>query len=205
MNRKRIVTISGSGHGAGKTTLVERLAAGFAGCAAVKVRPEEDLSPETAEETDAAENPDKDTGRALAAGARKAWLVQGPLDYCREAVADLHNPRDPAVLRAIDRAVAELVENAIRHCPDEHPRILIEGGRTNGRVVLSVSDSGPAIPSTETDILTKELEPDQLTHGSGLGLWIVDRLTEQSNGHLAIERTEGVGNTVILELPSESG
>ncbi len=89
MNRKRIVTISGSGHGAGKTTLVERLAAGFARCAAVKVRPEEDLPPRVAEETDPAEHPDRDTGRMLAAGAARAWLVQGPLDHCRNAVQRL--------------------------------------------------------------------------------------------------------------------
>ena len=66
--------------------LMERLARGFAGCAAVKVRPEEDLPPEVVEEADSAKNPRKDTGRMRGAGAARAWLVQGPVGHCVGAV-----------------------------------------------------------------------------------------------------------------------
>jgi len=89
MNRKRVVTVSGSGHGAGKTALMERLAATFTACAAAKVRPEQNLPPRTVEETGPEDHPDKDTGRLLNAGAARAWLVQGPLDHCRNAVRKL--------------------------------------------------------------------------------------------------------------------
>ena len=105
----------------------------------------------------------------------------------------------------IDRAFVELLENAVRHSDEAPSRVAIESRLENGSVVVSVSDSGPAIPSTERAILTQDLEPNQLRHGSGLGLWIVDRLTAQSQGTLEIQHTPGAGNTVLLELPADSG
>ncbi|MEF8773012.1 sensor histidine kinase [Halodesulfurarchaeum sp.] len=101
----------------------------------------------------------------------------------------------------IDRALMELLENAIVHSTDSASAVTLESRRANDSIVVSVSNAGPPIPASEKAILTRDHEPNQLHHGSGLGLWIVDRLTEQSHGSVEIQRSETVRNTVSLELP----
>ena len=130
--------------------------------------------------------------------------VQTAYPESRLRVSDL-NGETVLAHPEIDRAFVELLENAVCHSGEAHSRVEIGSRLENGSVVVSISDSGPAIPSTERAILTQDLEPDQLRHGSGLGLWIVDRLTAQSQGTLEIQQTPGGGNTVSLGLPVDSG
>ncbi|MFO7957514.1 MAG: hypothetical protein R6X33_10510 [Candidatus Brocadiia bacterium] len=76
----RVVTVSGSGGGCGKTLMVERLLRAMPDAAAVKVQATETGAPELMEETDPEANRRKDTGRYLAAGARRAYLLRGRAD-----------------------------------------------------------------------------------------------------------------------------
>ncbi len=76
-DRPRIITVSGACAGVGKTRLVERLLRALPDAAAVKVVPEDSGDATIWEETSAGENPSKDTGRYLAAGASRAFLLSG--------------------------------------------------------------------------------------------------------------------------------
>lgn len=76
-SRPRVVTVSGSGGGCGKTLMVERLLRAMPDAAAVKVQATETGAPELVEEKDPGANRRKDTGRYLAAGARRAYLLRG--------------------------------------------------------------------------------------------------------------------------------
>ena len=148
MSEKRIVTVSGSGHGAGKTALVERLARGFAGCGAVKVRPEEDLPPEVAEEADSAQNPRKDTGRMLAAGAARVWLVQGPVGHCVGAVRGiLDEPGYDTLLVETNALVEEL---------DPDLAFYVRGPGEPKPGAAEVRDRADVIVSSETLIEPRE-------------------------------------------------
>ncbi|MFB6086009.1 MAG: sensor histidine kinase [Halodesulfurarchaeum sp.] len=100
----------------------------------------------------------------------------------------------------IDRAIVELLENAIVHSTETRPRAVIEIDRGTDRVVLSIHDSGARIPMEEMAILSTESDPTQLEHGSGLGLWIVDRLIDQSGGSFDVKSDEEK-NEVVLRLP----
>jgi len=73
-----VITVSGAGGGVGKTLLIERLLAALPDAAAVKVQPRPRGIPELVEEEDPRLHPGKDTGRYLAAGARRAYLLSGP-------------------------------------------------------------------------------------------------------------------------------
>ncbi|MDZ7850778.1 MAG: HAMP domain-containing sensor histidine kinase [Halodesulfurarchaeum sp.] len=101
----------------------------------------------------------------------------------------------------IDRALVELLENAIVHSTAETPRAVIEIGREADQVALSIHDSGTRIPTEEISILAGDTDPDQLEHGSGLGLWIVDRLIDQSGGSFEAGTGPDGGNEVVLWLP----
>jgi signal transduction histidine kinase len=59
--------------------------------------------------------------------------------------------------------------------------------RDGDRVRVTVADDGPGIPAVERGVVTGETERSQLTHGSGLGLWVVQTVVEAGGGRLAFE------------------
>jgi hypothetical protein len=69
--------------------MVERLLRAMPDAAAVKVQATETGAPELVEETEPAANRRKDTGRYLAAGARRAYLLRGRASGLLEAAQRL--------------------------------------------------------------------------------------------------------------------
>jgi molybdopterin-guanine dinucleotide biosynthesis protein len=86
MSKARVIAISGSCAGAGKTLLAERLLPWLPNCAAVKVRAHDSEPLSVIVERDATHCPGTDTARFLAAGARRGFLITGPSDAARGAV-----------------------------------------------------------------------------------------------------------------------
>jgi two-component sensor histidine kinase len=94
---------------------------------------------------------------------------------------------DPLPL-AVDRAIPaglilnELISNALKHGfpEDRSGSISIQGGRCDGRIVLSVSDDGVGIP-----------ENVPMTKPKSLGLEIVRTLTRQLKGIFEVDRSHG--------------
>ena len=75
----------------------------------------------------------------------------------------------------LTQMVANLIENAIRHCP-AGVRISVSVGQGVGVPVLSVCDTGPGIPVSEREKVFQRfyrLETSRTTPGSGLGLALV--------------------------------
>jgi PAS domain S-box-containing protein len=100
----------------------------------------------------------------------------------------------------VDRALAEVVENALVHAPDASrpPRITAE--TDPDWVRLRVADDGPGIPETERAVVTGDREITQTEHGSGLGLWIARWLVNDAGGHLSFTDPDD-GTTVVFHLP----
>lgn len=75
----------------------------------------------------------------------------------------------------LTQMAANLIENAIRHCPPD-VRISASLEQDGGASVLSVSDTGPGIPPLEREKVFQRfyrLEASRTTPGSGLGLALV--------------------------------
>ena len=79
----------------------------------------------------------------------------------------------------VERLVANLVANAVRHNVADG-RAEVRTGMSNGRAVLSVTNTGPLIPPAEVERLFQpfqRLDPRRASypdgHGHGLGLSIV--------------------------------
>lgn len=95
---------------------------------------------------------------------------------------------------------AEAVENAVIHNDQTTPRIEITVGYEGDQVAITVSDNGPGIPDTECQTIADGTET-QLTHGTGIGLWIMEWVTTSLGGELDIAVSEN-GTEVTFLLPS---
>lgn len=80
----------------------------------------------------------------------------------------------------LTQMLANLVENALRHCPSG-AQIEVALSTVEGRVLLLVSDNGPGIPAEEHDNVFRRfyrLEKSRTTPGNGLGLSMVRAIAE---------------------------
>jgi len=99
----------------------------------------------------------------------------------------------------VERAVEELLDNVLEHAGDR-PRLDVVVERENGTAVLRVADDGPGIPPDEQAILLGERRISQLHHSGGLGLWLVDWITNRYDGDLDIACDDGT--VVTLRFPT---
>ena len=111
--------------------------------------------------------------------------------------SDTGSAQIPARLRD---AVAELAENAAKSTPEA--TVDIEVSRpSNEWIEVRVADDGPGLPEAEATVLeTGEETP--LTHGQGLGLWMVRTIVTQAGGDVSAEVTAD-GTEVRLRVPTE--
>jgi signal transduction histidine kinase len=104
----------------------------------------------------------------------------------------------------VERLVANLVDNAVRHNVDEG-WVKITTSIKNHRAVLTVSNSGPIIPPVEVDRLFQPFQRHNTarTHrtGHGLGLSIVQAIASAHDATLNTQaRTEG-GLDIEVSFP----
>jgi two-component system sensor histidine kinase KdpD len=103
----------------------------------------------------------------------------------------------------LQRAVVNLLSNAIRFSPDGSPPAL-STSRFGDRVQLRVVDRGPGIPSDKRDeifVPFQRLGDVDNSAGIGLGLSLSKGFIEAMGGQLEAEDTPGGGLTMVIELP----
>ncbi|MEV5609562.1 sensor histidine kinase KdpD [Streptomyces sp. NPDC052225] len=102
----------------------------------------------------------------------------------------------------LERAVANVVENAVKYSPPDEP-VLVAASTLGDRVELRVVDRGPGVPDDAKDRI---FEPFQRYGdaprgaGVGLGLAVARGFAEAMGGTLAAEDTPGGGLTMVLTL-----
>lgn len=111
---------------------------------------------------------------------------------------------DPGLL---ERAVANIVENAVKYSPDGE-RVTVAASALGARVELRVADRGPGVPDEGKERI---FEPFQRYGdaprgaGVGLGLAVARGFVESMGGTLDAEDTPGGGMTMVLTLRAVSG
>jgi two-component system sensor histidine kinase KdpD len=112
-------------------------------------------------------------------------------------------PEVQADAALLERVVANLVGNALRHAPGSG--VTITADEDGGEVHLRVTDHGPGVPDDAQErIFTpfQRLGDTQAEAGVGLGLALARGLTEAMGGTLRPEPTPGGGLTMVVSLPS---
>ncbi|MDR5673494.1 PAS domain S-box protein [Halalkaliarchaeum sp. AArc-GB] len=98
-------------------------------------------------------------------------------------------------------AIDELLENAVEHADVERPSAEIRITEATESVHVSIRDQNPAISEMDRAVLENGRPPNQLSHGSGLGLWLVYWIVARSGGTITVREVEPRGNLVTIELP----
>ncbi|MDA1100243.1 MAG: PAS domain S-box protein [Proteobacteria bacterium] len=135
-------------------------------------------------------------GRARDAGLRVLNKVRGdmPLLWADE--------------RKLKQVVLNLLSNAVKFTPRNGKIIVTAGVHENGRMELSVQDTGNGMTAAEIEL---SLQPfgqidNVMTrnhHGTGLGLPLSRSLCQIHGGDLQISSVKSVGTTVSVYLPRE--
>jgi signal transduction histidine kinase len=120
--------------------------------------------------------------------------------------------------RAIQQALVNLIDNAIKHSP-KGETVTVEIKSSAGvspaaeekttagtAVLLSVSDHGPGIPPEEHAKIFERFyrrgsELRRETQGVGIGLSIVKHIVEAHGGRVLVESAVGQGSRFVIELP----
>jgi two-component system osmolarity sensor histidine kinase EnvZ len=109
----------------------------------------------------------------------------------------------PLALRpfAVQRLIANLVDNALRH---GGPAVEVLTWPDGGRAVIEVLDRGPGIPPGDFERMLQpftRLDTARSGAGTGLGLAIVDRIARLHGGSVQLLAREGGGMRARVELP----
>jgi two-component system OmpR family sensor kinase len=104
------------------------------------------------------------------------------------------------------QVLTNLVTNAVRH-GGEDARIEIAARRADGRVRVTVSDSGPGIAPEELPHVFDRLYRGHAARtgapgGAGLGLAIAASLTRAMGGDIAVDSLPGRGAAFTVQLPA---
>lgn len=103
-------------------------------------------------------------------------------------------------------AVVNLVDNAVKFTPEGGRVELQATAEPDGRVRVSVSDTGPGIPEKARErVFERFYRVDRGRSrelgGTGLGLSIVRHAVEQSGGRVWVEAAPGGGARFVIVLP----
>jgi two-component system, OmpR family, sensor histidine kinase KdpD len=105
---------------------------------------------------------------------------------------------DPGLL---ERVLANLLDNALRHGGDATVQVVATAGAENAK--LAIVDHGPGVGEDDRERLFVPFQRmgDRDGSGVGLGLAVARGLTEAMGGALVADRSAGGGLTMRLRLP----
>jgi signal transduction histidine kinase len=106
--------------------------------------------------------------------------------------------------RRISQVLLNLVGNAIKFTDAGEVRIEAEG--RDSELVVSVSDTGPGIPTADLEHIFEEFRQAegsiaQRKGGTGLGLAIAKKIVEMHGGKIWVESEVGKGSKFTFTLP----
>jgi signal transduction histidine kinase len=134
-----------------------------------------------------------DSAAAFAGAPGVRWAVRAEPGVLAEA--------DP---RLLARVLSNLIGNAVDALSGGAGEIALSAQRVDGRIVVTVEDTGPGVPER---ILSRLFDPyfSAKSGGTGLGLAIAKKIVEEHGGTISAENRRGGGFRVRFELPQSAG
>ena len=160
----------------------------------------------------------------IGSGARKSRFTDIDLGEVMENITDIYHDvaedaghelvytstaAAPARIRGdrelLIQMLANLIENAIRHCPSG-TRIACELTADSGSCVVVVGDNGPGVPEAERGNVLRRLyrlEKSRTSPGSGLGLSLVKAIADLHEARLELgDNAPGLSVRVTFRRPA---
>jgi signal transduction histidine kinase len=121
-----------------------------------------------------------------------------------KVTAPSHLPRGKGDERRLTQVLMNLVGNAVKFT--EVGEITVQVTTSDGRFLVSVSDTGPGVPEAEEQKIFEEFQQAETPStrkkgGTGLGLAIAKRIIELHGGRIWVESTPGQGSTFSFTIP----
>jgi len=102
----------------------------------------------------------------------------------------------------LERAFANLLENAVRHGGGRP--VLVKSRLIGDKITVRVVDQGPGIPESEWRRIFEPFqhgEADGVRGGAGLGLAIAKGFVEANGGEITVESLPGQGSSFVVSMP----
>ena len=104
------------------------------------------------------------------------------------------------------RAMTNILDNSIKHNPNQQLHITVTLFEENGHVVIRIEDDGAGVSTEQLNRLFDSFyrgdeSRNTATQGSGLGLAIAKRIVIAHGGSISAESNHGLA--IIIELPVE--
>ncbi|WP_380680655.1 ATP-binding protein [Salinigranum sp. GCM10025319] len=96
---------------------------------------------------------------------------------------------------------SNLLNNAVLHNDKSTVEINVSIDTRDDTVVVRLSDNGPGVPDEKKRTLFGRREKGSESPGSGMGLYLVDKLVESYDGSVWIEDNQPEGAVFCVELP----
>ncbi len=108
--------------------------------------------------------------------------------------------------RRIRQVIFNLLSNAVKFTPSGGS-VDVSATQSNGKVTVSVADTGPGIAAEDLDRIFEEFQQTETgarqTEGTGLGLALSKRFVEMHGGRIWCDSEVGKGSTFVFTLPFE--
>lgn len=101
-------------------------------------------------------------------------------------------------------AFLNVLENAVKYSPP-HSNFRIIHRSDQHQVIITIADNGPGIPESELILVSHKFFRGSKTRnveGTGLGLYLVNRIIDQHNGKFTLSNRVGGGVIATITLPS---
>jgi len=94
-----------------------------------------------------------------------------------------------------------LLNNAVQHNDKDTPVVELSCAARDDDIVVRIADNGPGIPDDKKDVVFGKGERGLGSPGTGIGLYLVQRLVTQYGGDVWAEDNDPTGTTFVVELP----
>lgn len=102
--------------------------------------------------------------------------------------------------------LTNLISNAVEYTP-EGGRVAVRCASSDGRLLLTVSDTGVGIPADDMPKIFDEFyrgkNVEKTTKGTGLGLSLVKYIVETHGGSITVKSELGKGSAFTISIPAE--
>lgn len=122
-----------------------------------------------------------------------------------DAIFDEHIGTIQSDSHLLHMVISNLLSNAIKYTK-ENGTVILKAILDAEHLVITVTDTGMGIPLEDQDMIFSKMfrasnAREQVTDGTGLGLYIVKEAAEIIGGKISFESQEGVGTTFTVTLP----